>query len=89
MWPGCSALGAELDARTSALILQLSHGTLSLGILRKRQAGLCGPRCSVHTNAAFPCFPPASAWNYSILALSFVAMILGLLLLGINVSRNR
>ncbi|XP_009581577.1 PREDICTED: organic solute transporter subunit beta, partial [Fulmarus glacialis] len=30
-----------------------------------------------------------SAWNYSILALSFVAMILGLLLLAINVVRNR
>ncbi|NWH78468.1 OSTB protein, partial [Piaya cayana] len=31
----------------------------------------------------------ASAWNYSILALSFVAMILGLLLLAINIVRNR
>ncbi|NXG90854.1 OSTB protein, partial [Stercorarius parasiticus] len=30
-----------------------------------------------------------STWNYSILALSFVAMILGLLLLSINVVRNR
>ncbi|XP_064932816.1 organic solute transporter subunit beta [Columba livia] len=30
-----------------------------------------------------------STWNYSILALSFVAMILGLLLLAINVMRNR
>ncbi|XP_065498275.1 organic solute transporter subunit beta [Caloenas nicobarica] len=30
-----------------------------------------------------------SAWNYSILALSFVAMILGLLLLVINIVRNR
>ncbi|NXH69025.1 OSTB protein, partial [Hydrobates tethys] len=30
-----------------------------------------------------------STWNYSILALSFVAMILGLLLLAINVVRNR
>ncbi|NXU47883.1 OSTB protein, partial [Turnix velox] len=30
-----------------------------------------------------------SAWNYSVLALSFVAMILGLLLLSINVMRNR
>ncbi|NXT35073.1 OSTB protein, partial [Pelecanoides urinatrix] len=30
-----------------------------------------------------------SAWNYSILALSFVTMILGLLLLAINVVRNR
>ncbi|NXW66045.1 OSTB protein, partial [Eurystomus gularis] len=30
-----------------------------------------------------------SAWNYSILALLFVALILGLLLLAINVARNR
>ncbi|NWX49143.1 OSTB protein, partial [Steatornis caripensis] len=30
-----------------------------------------------------------STWNYSILALSFVAMILGLLLLAINIVRNR
>ncbi|NXT47871.1 OSTB protein, partial [Pluvianellus socialis] len=30
-----------------------------------------------------------SAWNYSILALSFVAMILGLVLLSINIVRNR
>ncbi|KFP56044.1 Organic solute transporter subunit beta, partial [Cathartes aura] len=30
-----------------------------------------------------------STWNYSILALSFVAMILALLLLGINIVRNR
>ncbi|XP_075015889.1 organic solute transporter subunit beta [Calonectris borealis] len=30
-----------------------------------------------------------SAWNYSILALSFVAMILGLLLLAVNIVRNR
>ncbi|XP_074012463.1 organic solute transporter subunit beta [Numenius arquata] len=30
-----------------------------------------------------------STWNYSILALSFVAMILGLLLLTINIVRNR
>ncbi|KFV90741.1 Organic solute transporter subunit beta, partial [Eurypyga helias] len=30
-----------------------------------------------------------STWNYSILALSFVAMILGLLLLAINITRNR
>ncbi|KFQ76179.1 Organic solute transporter subunit beta, partial [Phaethon lepturus] len=30
-----------------------------------------------------------STWNYSILALSFVSMILGLLLLAINVVRNR
>ncbi|NXT96795.1 OSTB protein, partial [Anhinga rufa] len=30
-----------------------------------------------------------SAWNYSVLALSFVALILGLLLLAINVVRNR
>ncbi|XP_069722500.1 organic solute transporter subunit beta [Phaenicophaeus curvirostris] len=30
-----------------------------------------------------------SAWNYSVLALSFVAMILGLLLLAINIVRNR
>ncbi|NXY47477.1 OSTB protein, partial [Ceuthmochares aereus] len=30
-----------------------------------------------------------SAWNYSALALSFVAMILGLLLLAINIVRNR
>ncbi|NXW89214.1 OSTB protein, partial [Alopecoenas beccarii] len=30
-----------------------------------------------------------STWNYSVLALSFVAMILGLLLLAINVVRNR
>ncbi|NXY75687.1 OSTB protein, partial [Glareola pratincola] len=30
-----------------------------------------------------------STWNYSILALSFVAMILGLLLLSINIVRNR
>ncbi|NXL86210.1 OSTB protein, partial [Alectura lathami] len=30
-----------------------------------------------------------SAWNYSILVLSFVATILGLLLLAINISRNR
>ncbi|KFP90421.1 Organic solute transporter subunit beta, partial [Apaloderma vittatum] len=30
-----------------------------------------------------------STWNYSVLALSFVAMILGLLLLTINIVRNR
>ncbi|NWS69212.1 OSTB protein, partial [Crotophaga sulcirostris] len=30
-----------------------------------------------------------SAWNYSVLALSFIAMILGLLLLAINIVRNR
>ncbi|NXI34399.1 OSTB protein, partial [Galbula dea] len=30
-----------------------------------------------------------STWNYSILALSFLAMILGLVLLAINISRNR
>ncbi|NXT29196.1 OSTB protein, partial [Syrrhaptes paradoxus] len=30
-----------------------------------------------------------STWNYSVLALSFVAMILGLVLLAINVARNR
>ncbi|XP_054692193.1 organic solute transporter subunit beta [Grus americana] len=30
-----------------------------------------------------------STWNYSVLALSFVAMILGLFLLGINIARNR
>ncbi|KFV55288.1 Organic solute transporter subunit beta, partial [Tyto alba] len=30
-----------------------------------------------------------STWNYSILVLSFVAMILGLLLLAINIVRNR
>ncbi|NXG74673.1 OSTB protein, partial [Baryphthengus martii] len=30
-----------------------------------------------------------STWNYSILALSFVALILGLVLLAINISRNR
>ncbi|XP_035191814.1 organic solute transporter subunit beta [Oxyura jamaicensis] len=30
-----------------------------------------------------------STWNYSILALSFVVTILGLLLLGINITRNR
>ncbi|NXQ99914.1 OSTB protein, partial [Sagittarius serpentarius] len=30
-----------------------------------------------------------STWNYSILALSFVAMTLGLLLLAINIARNR
>ncbi|NWR63606.1 OSTB protein, partial [Bucorvus abyssinicus] len=31
----------------------------------------------------------SSTWNYSVLALSFVTMILGLLLLAINVMRNR
>ncbi|KFQ63872.1 Organic solute transporter subunit beta, partial [Pelecanus crispus] len=30
-----------------------------------------------------------SAWNYSILVLSFVAMILGLFLLAVNIVRNR
>ncbi|KFP65265.1 Organic solute transporter subunit beta, partial [Cariama cristata] len=30
-----------------------------------------------------------STWNYSVLALSFVAMILGLVLLAINIVRNR
>ncbi|XP_005025570.3 organic solute transporter subunit beta [Anas platyrhynchos] len=30
-----------------------------------------------------------SSWNYSVLALSFVATILGLVLLGINITRNR
>ncbi|KFW65360.1 Organic solute transporter subunit beta, partial [Pygoscelis adeliae] len=30
-----------------------------------------------------------STWNYSVLALSFVALILGLLLLAINIVRNR
>ncbi|KFZ45820.1 Organic solute transporter subunit beta, partial [Antrostomus carolinensis] len=30
-----------------------------------------------------------STWNYSVLALSFVAMILGLFLLAINIVRNR
>ncbi|NXN67042.1 OSTB protein, partial [Himantopus himantopus] len=30
-----------------------------------------------------------STWNYSVLALSFVAMILGLLLLSVNIVRNR
>ncbi|KAM8997993.1 organic solute transporter subunit beta [Ara ararauna] len=31
----------------------------------------------------------SSTWNYSVLALSFVAMILGLILLALNVTRNR
>ncbi|XP_057287007.1 organic solute transporter subunit beta isoform X1 [Pezoporus wallicus] len=31
----------------------------------------------------------SSTWNYSVLALSFVAMILGLVLLALNVTRNR
>ncbi|XP_049667540.1 organic solute transporter subunit beta isoform X2 [Accipiter gentilis] len=31
----------------------------------------------------------SSTWNYSVLALSFTAMILGLLLLAINIVRNR
>ncbi|NWH68072.1 OSTB protein, partial [Geococcyx californianus] len=31
----------------------------------------------------------SSAWNYSVLALSFIAMIFGLLLLAINIVRNR
>lgn len=78
-----------MDTSTSALILQPSHGTLTLVILRPRVAGLCGSHCPVHANAVSLCFPPASTWNYSVLALSFTAMILGLILLTINIVRNR
>lgn len=35
------------------------------------------------------CFPSASTWNYSVLALSLATMILGLVLLTINIVRNR
>lgn len=34
-------------------------------------------------------FPSASTWNYSVLGLSLATMILGLVLLTINIVRNR
>lgn len=54
----------------------------------KPLARLCGLNCVVLLTLPL-CFPSASSWNYSVLGLSLATMILGLVLLTINVVRNR